>query len=101
MSDPVWVFKHPLRHRRAMRAQRQREERADERCLDEAVDLNTRLLNGLETAEAVWKHDSAMTFDRCLQVVTIDPWSEELAERIRALAHPVEVIVRRADPPAN
>jgi hypothetical protein len=89
MSDPWWTVKHPLRAWREARRERQGPDLESARDEAEADELSQRL-GGVTGVEVV---RSAMTFDGMVHVVTIHPWSDEIANRVRALASPVRVTV--------
>ncbi|MFN3602843.1 MAG: hypothetical protein ACK4UY_15785 [Dietzia sp.] len=90
LRDPWWARRHPVkafRQTRQLFAEPDLESGGSEAEADEL----SRRLREFQGVEGV---SSRRTMDGMEHVVTIDPWSDELADRVRHAAAPTEVIVR-------
>lgn len=98
LSDPWSPLRHPVRAIRQIRREAREPDPESVRSQAEADDLGTRLedlhsAEGLETLSI----SSTRTFDGMVHVVTIHPWSETTAARIRHRAAPIPVTVKGRD----
>ena len=91
LAAPGWAFRHPLRARRLLRDRDAESETAEaeidsvqvslENVIDHEVDFDVRI-------------SSTRTMDGVRHEVWLDPWSNELAVRLRASVAPIEVEVK-------
>ncbi|HET8603276.1 MAG TPA: hypothetical protein VFM09_05050 [Marmoricola sp.] len=94
MSDPWWPVRHPLQALRP-HAHRGAPHVDDERYARQAEELSIRLERILESEPLdSYAISSRRTVDGMTHVVEIRPWSDPLAERIRAGAAPIAVTVQ-------
>lgn len=96
-ADPWWPIRHPIRARRTSRqewAQSRELELADrDEDDDPEFDALTERLRHSRVDDHIRSVHWTPVPGGVLCVVTIDPWSDKVAKRIRKLALPVEVTV--------
>jgi hypothetical protein len=94
MRDPWWVHRHPIKAWRQSRRDFDAPDPESDRCAAETA----RLSRKLEEISGVTTWFSKRTMDGMLHVVTIDPWSDELADQVREVSSPTSVTVVPAQP---
>jgi hypothetical protein len=91
LRGPGWAFLHPLRARRLLR-QRDPESEAAE---TEIASVQARLENVIDDElDFGVRISSARTRDGVRHEVWLDPWSEELAQRLRDSVAPIQLAVK-------
>lgn len=94
MSQPWWAVRHPFKARRRMRGAGDEPDEESVRLQAESEDLSRRLEGVVFGSVERLQMDGRRTVDGVTYTVRIAPWSAEVAQRIRALAHPIPVTVR-------
>jgi hypothetical protein len=90
LRDPWWALRHPLKAWRQTRQMFEAPDPESETSEAEAEKLSRLVFQ----IEGVQGSSSRRTMDGVVHEVIIDPWSDELANRVHAAAAPTEVIVR-------
>lgn len=89
LRDPSWARRHPVRAFRQTRQIFGRWDPESRRLEAEVEELSDRVwMKGVKCMS------SRRTMDGMVHEVTIDPWSDELANRVREAAAPTAIIVR-------
>lgn len=90
LRDPWWARRHPVRAFRQTRQIFRGPDLEGIRCIAESEKVSRRVgqIKGVRGLE------SRRTMDGMVHAVTIDPWSDELARRVREAAAPTAVNVR-------
>lgn len=91
MAVPGWALRHPLRARRLLREGRDQSKAAESEVDSIQARLERVIDRELDVAVTM---SSVQTMDGVRHEVLIDPWSEELARRLRASVAPTPVEVR-------
>jgi hypothetical protein len=93
-SDPWWSVRHPLKAVRQARSEDAEPDLEARRCEAETDRLHERLCaSEICTKLRSFSVSSTRTFDGMVYEITIDPWTSDMASRIRELAAPTPVTV--------
>lgn len=94
MADPWWPLKHPVVLWNEFQEARRDHGRDDVHAStgDPELDWLETRLQKVHQLRRIWAPGSVA--DDRVFVVTIDPWSERVARRVRGLAAPLQVTVR-------
>lgn len=93
LAAPGWAFRHPLRARRLLR---DRDAESESEAAEAGVDSVQARLEEVIDREVDFdvRISSTRTMDGVRHEVWLDPWSDELAVRLRASVAPIQVEVK-------